>query len=64
MWLLVLMSGVWYAQDFVDEDGLRDDGGLDNMFQHIENGNVVSLVDDLDTWCDEMDVHIDKVVKL
>ena len=61
MWLLVLMSSKWYAVDYVDADGLRDDG-LDNMFEHVKGGNVVSVTDDLESWCDEMDVDQDEVI--
>ncbi len=53
-----LMSGKWYAVDYGDEDNLRYNG-LDNMFEHIRSGSVVCVTDDLETWCDEMEIDID-----
>jgi hypothetical protein len=55
------MSGKWYAVDYVEESGLRYNG-LDNLFEHVKGGNVVCVTDDLETWCDEMDVEQDEVI--
>jgi hypothetical protein len=52
------MCGKWYARDYVDQANLDQN----NMFEHISNGNVVSLADDLDTWCDEMNIDIKDVI--
>lgn len=59
MWLLIKMSGKWYAVNHVDEDGLRDH--LDNVFDHVNDGNVICIADDLESWCNEMDVQQDEV---
>lgn len=59
MWLLILMSGKWYAVDHVDEDGLRDH--LDDLFAHVNNGEVICVTDDLETWCGEMNVEQSEV---
>ena len=59
MWLLTLMSSKWYARKYDDEFDLRAD--LDDAFVFVNEGTVISICDDLETWCDEMDVNIETV---
>ena len=63
MWLLVLMSGKWYAVDHVDEDGFRETG-VDNLCEHVIGGSIVCVADDLESWCDEMQIDIENVIKV
>ncbi len=60
MWMMILMSGKWYGRQYIDEEHLRDE--INNVFAHVNNGEVVSIADDLWTWCDEMQVDEDDVV--
>lgn len=60
MWMLILIGSTWYAKEYAGENHLREE--LGSVFDHVNNGNVVSICDDLDTWCDEMEIHIDSVV--
>ena len=46
---------------FCSEDELRNDH-LDDAFTLVDEGTVVSICDDLETWCDEMGVDIDDVI--
>lgn len=57
MWLLILMSGKWYAREY---DCLSDN--IDDVFEHVNNANVVCIADDLEWWCDEMDVERSEVI--
>lgn len=60
MWLMILMSGKWYARDYGSEDALRDD--MDDAFILINEGTVVSICDDLESWCSEMGIEQDDVI--
>lgn len=60
MYLLILMSGKWYAKDYGGESTLRYN--IDEVFEHVRNGNVVCVTDDLETWCDEMDVKENTII--
>lgn len=62
MWYLVLMSGKWYAVEVFDGGGLRD--ALDNILDHANEGAIVTITDDLDTFCDEMNVNRDAIVEV
>jgi len=54
------MSGKWYARDYGTENHLRVK--LNDAFAFINEGTVVSICDDLETWCDEVGVAMDDVV--
>ncbi len=60
MWMMILMSGKWYARDLGSEDGLRD--ALGDIITFANEGAVVSICDDLETFCDEMGVDIANVI--
>ncbi len=62
MYYLILMSGKWYSQDVKDCDGIRE--ALDNMLVHAGYGAVVSITDDLETFCDEMGIDRDAIVEV
>jgi len=62
MWMMILLGGKWYAREYDGEDHLRETQGMDNLFAHVNNGEVVCVSDDLETFCDEMDVDKDNVV--
>ncbi len=60
MWMIILMSDVWYAKDYVTESTLRY--CMKEVFEHVNNGTVVCITDDLDTWCNEMNIDRENVV--
>ena len=60
MWMMIFMSGKWYARDYGSEAALRSD--MTDLFTFVGEGTVVSLCDDLETWCDEMNVEQADVV--
>ena len=61
MWLMTLMSNRWYARKYDSEEDLRND--LDDVsFIDKDEGNVVSICVDLESWCDEMGVELADVV--
>ena len=62
MWKLVLISGTWYAVQYNDEDELTLDID-DAVFEHVRNGNVVALADDLERFADEMNILVDDIVR-
>ena len=63
MWLMILMSRQWYARKFDDITDLITDlieyGDFD---EHVNQGTVVSICDDLETWCDKMGVKQNNVI--
>lgn len=61
MWMMILMSGKWYARDCGSEDELREDH-LDDAFTFVNEGTIVVICDDLETFCDEMGVDQADVV--
>lgn len=60
MWMMILMSGRWYAKEFDGEEHLRD--SMDEVFIHVGEGTVVCFTDDLETFCDELRVLVDNIV--
>lgn len=60
MWLLILMSSKWHAKDYDTEDDLRV--AMADVFEHVYTGNVVSITDDLECWCDEMQINQENVI--
>lgn len=59
MWMMILMSGKWYARC---ENRLRTRKILNDAFTLINEGTIVSICDDLETWCDELGVDMKDVV--
>lgn len=60
MWLMILMSSRWHAKEYESEEDLRDD--LDDAFIFVNEGTVVAICDDLETFCDEMGVEMEDIV--
>lgn len=60
MWMMILMSGKWYAWEYDGENHLREI--MDIVFDYVNNGKVVSIADDLDTWCDVMNMDKENVI--
>lgn len=58
--MMILMSDVWYAKDYVTESTLRY--CMDEVFERVNNGTIVCIANDLDTWCDEMCIDHENVV--
>lgn len=60
MWLLILMSNKWYARDCVDEEGLRDN--MKDILTLVNEGTIVAICDDWETFCDETGVQLDDIM--
>lgn len=60
MWMMILMSNKWYAKDLGNANGLHD--ALDDIIRFANEGTVVSICDDLETWCGEMNVNLSDVI--
>lgn len=60
MWMMILLNEKWYGREYDGEGHLRED--MDNLFAYVNNGEVISIFDDLDTWCDEMDVDREDII--
>ena len=50
--MIVKMSSGLYATDFE----LSDIEDRDNLRSHVENGSVVCIAEDIETFADEMDI--------
>ena len=61
MWLMILMTNRWYARQYDDFDDLTRESALEKIEDYVSQGTVVSICDDLDTWCDELGVSVDDV---
>ena len=58
MWMMTLMSGKWYGC----ENRLRTRKNMNDAFAFINEGTIVPICDDLETWCDELGVDMKDVV--
>jgi hypothetical protein len=58
MWKLTKMAGVWYAKK-VDLDDDQDTYDIQCI---VDEGEVVTLTDDVEYFADEFDVDIDSIV--
>jgi len=64
MWYrLTLMTGKWYAKE-VDPDDVLDTHSSDgrDLEELVQSGTVVAFCDDLETFCDEMDLDIGDII--
>ena len=60
MWKLVLMSSKWYAVHYEDGDDLLLDIE-DSVFEHVNQGTIIALSDDLETFADEMGIELSDI---
>ena len=60
MWLMILMSGIWHAKEYGCKEDLCDD--LDDAFIFVNEGTVISICDDLETFCNEIGVEMENIV--
>ncbi len=60
MWLMILISNKWYAKNYGGEATLRYN--IDEVFEHVNNGNIVCIADDLEWWCSEMKINESDVI--
>jgi len=51
MYMLVLMSSVWYAKKFNDIESASSDAQ-----DHIDNGDIVAFCEDIDYFADKMNI--------
>jgi hypothetical protein len=52
------MTGKWYAKEF-EEDHVEQE--LDDIMLFANEGTPVVLIDDLESFCDEMDVELSEI---
>jgi len=56
MFSLVKLSGKWYSLTI---DSVED--GMENIQEHIDNGNIVCLTDNIETFADEMGIDEEEI---
>jgi hypothetical protein len=58
MWRLTKLCDVWYAKAL----DLDDDGDIHDIQCIVEEGEMVTITDDVDYFADEFDVDIHDIV--
>ncbi len=56
MFSLVKLSGKWYSLTIEDVED-----GMENIQEHVNNGDIVCLTDDLESFADEMGINKDEI---
>ncbi|KKL20326.1 hypothetical protein LCGC14_2456600 [marine sediment metagenome] len=51
MMMFIKMSSGWYGTEF----------DLDNMREHVNNGNIVAVAEDAETFAMEMEIDEDEI---
>ena len=61
MWKLVYMTKKWYAVKYdCSEDLLLEIE--DAVFEHVNQGTIVALSDDLEWFADEMEINVNDII--
>jgi len=57
VYTVVLMSRKWYA---IEHDDIREI--TEHISEHVDNGNIVAICDDLETFKDEMELDSEHLI--
>ena len=60
MWKLVYMTKKWYAVKYADSDDLLLEIE-ETVFDHVRQGTIVALADDLEWFADEMGIEVSDI---
>ena len=56
IYLFIKMSGKWYGQEIDDVESAEE-----NIQAHVDNGNIVVLADDIETFAEEMGIEVSDI---